>query len=315
MKLKNSGFLDVDHKILNDGNVLYIPILCDSLDDYKIVEKDLEVIEHEESDYRMFLPEEIRDVLPNSFDNIGDVTIVKIPDELLQYKNDIGESLLKVSKNTRCVLMDNGVKGELRVRDMEIIAGEGPTETIHKESGVIIKTDPAKVYYNERLATERERVASLVKNDEVIIDMFTGVAPFPLTICKIAKPKIIYGIDLNHDAIEFAKTNVELNHFDNIVLIEGDAREVMNDLPEANRVIMNLPQIAQEFLPLALSKTKKGGVVHMHKILERSECNEFCKTLIKTMKNNNLDCKLAGIKELKTYSPSSSVYVLDIERK
>ncbi len=315
MKLKETGILNQDAKIGKEGDFLLIPITSDSFEEYEITDADLETIEHKITDYRLLLPEEVRDILPNSYDNIGDVLIVKIVDELLYMKHEIGEALLKTSSSARCVLLDNGVKGELRVRELELIAGTGPSETKHRESGVVMMTDPAKVYYNPRLAHEREHVASLVKDGEIIIDMFAGVAPFPLTICRYAHPKTVYAIDLNHDAVEYAKINVKLNHFDNIVPIEGDAREVIKNLPDADRVVMNLPQIAQDFLPDALSKTKIGGTVHMHKILERDILEKFCNELTKDMHGRGLPCRISDIRELKTYSPSASVYVFDIVRE
>lgn len=315
LRLRAADMLDLDHRIACEGNELIMPIKGDSFEDFIVFDHELEELEHLETDYRMLLPEEIRDILPNSYDNIGDVTIVKLVDELLPMKHEIGEALMKVSSNTRCVLLDSGVKGELRIRDLEIIAGKGPSETRHRESGVTIMTDPARVYYNPRLATERERVASMVKDGEVIIDMFAGVAPFPLTICRHAHPKIVYAIDLNHEAVEYAKQNIVINHFDNIVAIEGDAREVIRTLPIADRVVMNLPQIAQDFLPDALERTRSGGTVHMHKIMERADSERFCEDLVAEMKEKGLDCELSELRELKTYSPSASVYVLDIKRK
>ena len=314
MALKEADALDIDHRIMSDGDHLLIPITCESFEGYEVIDADLPVIEHAITDYRLLLPESVRDILPNSYDNIGDVTIIKIPDELMYLKHEIGDALVRASKNTRCVLMDSGVKGELRIRDLELIAGEGPSETRHRESGVTIMTDPAKVYYNPRLATERERIAGMVKDGEVIIDMFAGVAPFPLTICRYAHPKIVYSIDLNHDAVEYARRNVELNRFDNIVVLEGDAREVVKDLPMADRVLMNLPQIAREFLPDALMKVKKGGMVHMHSIMERDTAKDDCRSLIDGMCRMGLECSLSELRELKTYSPTASVYVLDIVR-
>ena len=314
LALKEADALDVDHRIVSEKDHLLIPIVTESFEDYEVIDADLPVIERIISDYRLLLPESVRDILPNSYDNIGDVTIIKIPDELQYMKHEIGDALVKASKNTRCVLMDSGVKGELRIRDLELIAGEGPSETRHRESGVTIMTDPAKVYYNPRLATERERIASMVKDGEVIIDMFAGVAPFPLTICRYAHPKIVYSIDLNHDAVEYAKKNVKLNRFKNIIVLEGDAREVVRDLPMADRVLMNLPQIAKEFLPDALMKVKKGGMVHMHSIMERGAAEENCRSLISDMQSKGLDCELSELRELKTYSPTASVYVLDIIR-
>ena len=315
IRLKEEGKLNIDAKIRAEDGHLLIPILSDSFEDYEVSDEDLEIQEHQETDYRNLLPEEVRDILPNSFDNIGDVLVVKLVDELLPMKHEIGDALLKVSSSTRAVFLDHGVKGELRIRDLELIAGSGGSETRHRESGVTIMTDPAKVYYNPRLATERERVASMVKDGETIIDMFAGVAPFPLTICRYARPKVVYAIDLNHDAVEYMKTNIRLNHFDNIVAMEGDARELIKDLPMADRVIMNLPQIAQEFLPDALSRTKIGGTVHMHKIMGREESDKVIALIIDEMNSKGLKCRLSGKRELKTYSPSASVYVLDIVRE
>ena len=314
MELKAEGLLDLDHKIASDDGNLYIPILCQTFKDYPVEDMDLEVIEHQETDYRMLLPEEIRDILPNSFDCIGDLIIVKIEDPLLQYKHQIGEALLKVNRNVRLVLMDGGVKGELRIRELEPIAGTGGTETRHKESGVTMITDPAKVYFNPRLATERMHVASQVRDGEIIIDMFAGVAPFPLVICKHANPETVYSIDLNHEAFLFMERNIALNKVKNNVPIEGDASEAVKDLPLADRMIMNLPQIAYRFLDVALSKTKKGGVVHMHRIMERDTADNITSELISEMCARGYQCHLAEKRELKTYSPTASVYVFDIIR-
>ena len=75
MSLKAEGLLDLDHRIAADGEYLFIPILSDSYGDYTTEDRELEAIEHQETDYRMLLPEDIRDVLPNSFDCIGDLII------------------------------------------------------------------------------------------------------------------------------------------------------------------------------------------------------------------------------------------------
>ena len=93
--------------------------------------------------------------------------------------------------------------------------------------------------------------------------------------------------------------------------MEGDASEAVKGLPMADRVIMNLPQIAYRFLDVALSKTKKGGIVHMHRIMERSESDALTGQLIQEMYQKGLSCHLSEKRELKTYSPTASVYVFD----
>jgi len=312
--LFSKGILDLKRKIGSDGQFLLVPILGDEYAGYEVVRTELESQDQAPTDYKEVLniPEELRQDLPSSFDVIGDVAIIKLPDSLMQYKCQIGEAMISVNRSIRIVMTDMGVKGDLRIRELERIAGEGTSETMHKEFGVRMTADPSKVYFNPRLATERYRTASMVKDEETIIDMFAGVAPFGLVICKTAKPKVVYSIDLNPNAEAFVRKNMELNHVVNIVPITGDAAEVVKDLPDADRVIMNLPQISDSFLTVALSKTKAGGTIHLHKVIERSELDDFIGRLVSDAATDGIKIIINNITELKTYSPTMSVYVFDI---
>ena len=64
-----------------------------------------------------------------------------------------------------------------------------------------------------------------------------------------------------------------------------------------------------------LMKMKVGGTVHMHKIMEREESDDVVSGIISDMNSKGLPCRLSGKRELKTYSPSASVYVIDIIRE
>ena len=311
-KLLADGLLSRDHRLCSDGTDVLIPVLSEP-EDMDTEEHELEAIERKETDYRNLVDTEEKDELPSSFDVIGDVAIVKIPEDLAHLKNAIGEAIHK-TVGVRLVMMDSGVKGELRIRELERIAGSGNTETIHKEFGVRMLTDPSKVYFNPRLATERMRIASMVRDNEIIIDMFAGVAPFPLIISKHTGAKEIYAIDLNDDAEYFMKENIRMNKANNIIAIQGDAHSVMDTLPKADRIIMNLPQSAFEFLDLALSHINTNGTIHLHKIMDRSELSSFTETLIENAKEKGFSIRISETVELKTYSPTMSVYVFDIIR-
>lgn len=112
-------------------------------------------------DYRTVIdvPDDVRPLLPSSFDVIGDIAVIKVPADIADFSGRIGEALMKASPNIRAVFHDAGVKGEFRVRELTRIAGTGDACTMHKESGTRIMTDPSKVYFNPRLASERARVA------------------------------------------------------------------------------------------------------------------------------------------------------------
>ncbi|MCL2296559.1 MAG: class I SAM-dependent methyltransferase family protein [Methanomassiliicoccaceae archaeon] len=315
--LLSKGMLDIRRKIGSDERSLIIPILGERYEGYETVEADLELLEQTPTDYKEMLeiPEDLRQELPTSFDIIGDVAIIKLPDPLLQYKHKIGEAVISVNRSIRTVMMDSGVKGDLRIRELEQIAGKGTSETVHKEFGVRIAVDPSKVYFNPRLATERSRTTSLVKDGETIIDMFAGVAPFGLVICKKARPKVVYSIDINPEAEIFVRRNMELNRVENIIPITGDAVEAVRGLPDADRVIMNLPQTADSFLTVALSKTKAGGTIHLHKITERSELDDLAEKITSDAAADGFEITISAVTELKTYSPTMSVYVFDIKKE
>lgn len=311
-RLLEDGLLDVSYRIGSEDGCLLIPVLGD-VPGMEAAEADLRPVDRPVGDYRelMGLPEDLAALLPMSFDVVGDVGMVKIPAELSAYRSDIGAAMMRANRSLRCVYEDGGVKGELRVRDLSLIAGEGPSETVHREFGARLHTDPAKVYFNPRLAGERHRVASLVRDGEVVIDMFAGVAPFGVQICRAARPSAVYSIDLNPEAERFAQWNRRDNRAEALVPITGDAAEVVPTLPTADRMIMNLPQIAERFLPLALSRLRRGGTVHMYKIAERERFPELCQEIAAASAGDGREVSVETF-ELKTYSPTMSVYSLDV---
>ena len=313
-RILEAGLLDTAHRIGSEDGFLLIPVTSD-VEGMEMCEAELRLQERPVGDYRelLTLPEGLSDLLPSSFDVVGDVGMIKLPDELMLFKSDIGAAMMRANHSLRCVFLDSGVKGELRVRDLELIAGEGPSETVHREFGARMHTDPAVVYFNPRLAGERHRIASQVREGEVVIDMFAGVAPFGVQICRAAKPSAVYSIDLNPDAERFALMNRKDNRCDVLEPITGDATVVVPTLPMADRIIMNLPQIADRFLPLALSHLRRGGTVHMYKIIERDDFPKLCEEMAAMAAEDGHSISLET-SELKTYSPTMSVYSIDVHK-
>lgn len=207
--------------------------------------------------------------LPHSADFVGDIAIIEVSPELDPHKKIIGEAILKTNKNVRTVLAKAGaVSGTYRLREFSVIAGEAKTETVHKEYGCQYYVDVAKAYFSPRLSYEHNRVASLVGEGETVIDLFTGVGPFAIQIVKVHEKVKVYAIDTNPHAIEYLKRNIRLNRVEEKVHpILGDARQVVNEgLPGvADRVIMNLPEKAIEFVDVACVALKPvGGTLHFY---------------------------------------------------
>jgi tRNA (guanine37-N1)-methyltransferase len=228
------------------------------------------------------LPPHLLASLPRAMDFVGDIAIIEIPPELNAHKNVIGEAVLKSHKSVRTVLAKAGaVSGTYRLREFSVIAGEPKTETIHKEYGCQYHVDLAKAYFSPRLSHERNRVASLVKEDETVVDLFSGVGPFSVLIAKTHENVKVYAIDVNPQAVEFLKKNVRLNRVEGKVhSILGDAKQIVNQrlFGVADRVIMNLPEKSIEFVDAACKAIKpSGGIVHFYSFVYASNTLENVK--------------------------------------
>ncbi|MFE3845866.1 class I SAM-dependent methyltransferase family protein [Thermoplasmatota archaeon] len=228
--------------------------------------------------------------------------------------------MIKAHKNIKTVCRIDPVSGELRIRNLSIISGSKNTETIHNEFGLKYNIDVSKAYFSPRLATERMRITNLVKPEEVIVDMFTGVAPFSINIAKYANPRKIYAIDKNKYAIEYAKKNIRINNvLDKIEVIHSDAKKVDDILNEknekANRIIMNLPFSAKSFLPYAFKISKEKIIIHYYDIIKEEDINNRIKELKKIAKVNKYKIINFNIRKIKTYSPREFYICIDITAK
>jgi tRNA (guanine37-N1)-methyltransferase len=220
--------------------------------------------------------------LPRAIDLVGDIAIIEIPPKLDAYKRIIGEAILETHKNVRTVLAKAGaISGTYRLREFSVIAGEPKTETIHKEHGCQYYVDLAKAYFSPRLSYEHKRVASLIEEGETVIDMFAGVGSFAIQIAKTHENVKVYAIDVNPDAVEFLKRNIRLNRVEGKVHpILGDAKKVVEErlAGVADRVIMNLPEKAIEFVDAACATIKStDGIVHFYSFVSASVSLESVK--------------------------------------
>ena len=210
-------------------------------------------------------PEETAQVY-SAFDQVGDIVIIKIPDDLAAKKQVIAKAILANVKTAKAVFAQvSAVKGDYRVRDLEFLAGENRTITEYKEHACRFKVDVAKTYFSPRLSTERLRIAKMVGDNETIVNMFAGVGTYSVVIAKTNRTCKIYSIDSNSAASELDKINAKLNKVhDRVVSICGDASEVIKEqlVGQADRVIMPLPERAREFIEPAVFALKQKGVVH-----------------------------------------------------
>ena len=154
------------------------------------------------------LTEKESDELISAFDQIGEIIIVRIPDSLLSKKKIIGNALLEEVKIVRSVFYQaSAVEGNFRTRDLEILAGEDNTETEYKEFGCRFRVDVKNAFFSPRLSTERERIANLIQNGEIMTNMFAGIGMFSIMAAKKKKCRV-YSLDINPIASKLCEANI-----------------------------------------------------------------------------------------------------------
>lgn len=249
-----------------------------------------------------------------SFDVIGDIVIIEIPDEYLHLEKEIGDAILSSHKNIRTVLKkDSSVHGEYRVRNTEFICGENKTKTIHKENGVMLKVDVSKVYFSPRLSHERERILKQVKDGETVLGLFSGVGPFPLIIAKHKNVKA-YSIELNPLGHKYAVENIKLNKLEGSVeAVEGDVREILKRKEfqnVADRVTMPLPKDAISFLDCVAPACKKNAIIHFYAFSSIEGLPQLEKEILNLL---NRPAKIMLTKKVRKFSPEIDQYSFDIK--
>ncbi len=201
--------------------------------------------------------------LKTSFDVIGDIAIIEIPPELKKKEKLIGNALLSLLKNIKVVAAEAGEHtGKYRKQKLRIIAGEKRFETVHKESGMLFRTNVAQCYFSPRLGSERMRIAKQVKKDERILVVGSGIAPYPLILSKYSPAKLIMAVEVNPAAHKYAAQNIVLNKARNIILVKGDIRKL--PLGKFDRIISAIPHEGVKLAPTLLKFAKKGTTLHVY---------------------------------------------------
>ena len=277
------NLLNNSYRIKRENNYLVIPLTRDlsaiELKKFKGLDLEIQIEErnnlekmkstpksHFEILEKIFTEEELA-LTPRSFDTIGDIVVIEIPNELWEKRKIIGDALLKAHSSIKTVYAKAGkVSGVNRLRPIELIAGEKKTKTIYKEHGIRLAVDLKQAYFSPRLSEEHSRIANKVKDNEVIVDLFCGVGPFAIPIAKRTNA-LIHAIDINTGAIELLKENISLNKLKGKVISYcGDCRKVVEEqklFGIADRVIMNLPGYAIQFVDVACKVLKQEeGIIH-----------------------------------------------------
>ncbi|MHA2397915.1 MAG: class I SAM-dependent methyltransferase [Promethearchaeota archaeon] len=266
------------------------------------------------------LTEKELSLLPRGFQTIGNLVILKLNPELYSRKNVIAEAFMVLLPRITGVYINKGrIVGTYREpENIEFIAGVDDPVVQHKEHGVIYQFDITKIMFSKGNINERKFLATLVKEGEIIVDMFAGIGYFSLPIAKHSKAEKIYAIELNSESFKYLSINTEINHLENVIQpINGNCKEEVIKLSnlgiKADRVIMGVFPAPLDYVNIALKLVKEGGTMfHFEGVIGKDEHDSLFEDFRNIAKESSYKCELQSYRYVKSYGPRLFHIVLDI---
>jgi tRNA (guanine37-N1)-methyltransferase len=306
--LAEADLLDREYQITDDGEYLYIPVTNPAL-----VDDSYTLVEHAAP--KRETPTRPKDVLSYepTYERLGDIAILDTEDT--SRAEEIADAIMTSDLQISTVInRASKIKGAQRVRDWDVIRG-ADTETTHSEYGYTYTLDIAKVYFSPRLATERHRVVTQIDEDENVIDMFAGVGPFAIPAADRGNSAV--ACDINPTAISYLDANAEENHVTNsISSLCDDVRKIQNAYAGwADRLIMNLPHTADEFLDAAVTMAAEECIIHYYDI--QSDTDRYTPAIraVRDAATPLYDVQIDTRRTVRSYAPHESNVVIDAHLK
>lgn len=289
-RLKELGLLRHDLVIRIDGGEIVLPVvegapLPVGLGRAKEADFD-RVPEAGPTQYSDLLdwPNELKAVLPRSFDVVGDVVLVRVPPELDARSAEIGAALREFVPGARIVGADLGVHGPERRRSIQRIAGGGAWRTRHRENGIDFDVDLERAYFSPRLAHEHARIAELVRPDERVYDLCCGVGPFGATIARDGRARAVAAVDANPDAIALLHaTLVRYPWGAKVAPHVARIEEFLDRAEPVERVIFNLPHEGIKYLPPVARAVGPRGHLTYYEVTSREGLDQRANDLVSVL--------------------------------
>ena len=320
------GIVDRGMRIQRDGNEVVIPVTTELLPDD--ISRRFKIRIEERKDRRRFVREspivEIRndlaeqgldraiiEKLPDNWEMLGDVLIIKLPEELMPSKKIIAEAYAGVL-SAKSVLRDLGaIHGEGRQPEMELLLGTD-TEATHLENGVLYSLDTANIMFSSGNVDERTRMGSVECDGEVVLDMFAGIGYLSLPMAVHHDPKKIYACEIRKLTYDYLEKNIELNDVGGVMApVLGDNR-AFTLREKADRILMGYLKDTFIFLPKALRCLKSGGVIHYHENFPNAMLPDRPIAHLMEAAGEDWDFEILRNKVVKTFSPGVSHVVIDV---
>ncbi len=306
------GLLDKSYKISSTNDHLLIPISdrvrCKNILDMCRI--PFEVVQCNPPPRKT--REGIRDHIP-AHDLVNRIVIVREKVVNEYGGSRIIEIIRKLYPWIEAIYVKYGTETDYRVSKLKLLWGKETRYVIHKEYGLKFYIDLHRVYFNPRLSTEHRLLAEMVKDNEIVFDLFSGFGGFPIHIASLRRT-IIYANDINPYAISCLLKSIILNKRRLKGVIHAsimDARLIPKYYRSsiADRIIANLPHRSLDFLDTYNYLAHRGTILHLYTIgntvddvVERVRGRMGSKWLIR------------GYRKVLDHSPYTYIFRIDLQR-
>lgn len=312
-RLADADLVDQEFDIVVDEGRLYLPVT-----DPAAVPSDLDVVDHDvPARTPQRTPADILGFAP-TYERLGDIVIVDEDDP--DRAHEIADAIMASDIPVRSVLnRASKILGETRIREWEVLAhdadeddGRSPTETVHREYGHAFLVDVAEVYFSPRLATERHRVVQQVEDGEHALDMFAGVGPYAIPMAAAGAE--VVACDVNPEAIEYLEANAERNGVaDRVTARVGDVRALADEYAGwADRLVMNLPHTADEFLDTAVALASDDCTIHLYDIQHEDDPFGPGLAAVEAAAGDEYEVEVLHEQVVRSYAPHELNVCLDV---
>jgi tRNA (guanine37-N1)-methyltransferase len=103
----------------------------------------------------------------------------------------------------------SSIHDEYRTLPMELIAGQDAYQVVVREGKCRFEFDFRTVFWNSRLENEHLRLVQLLREGDVLIDMFAGVGPYAVPAAK--RGAQVWANDLNPHCYTALQHNASTN--------------------------------------------------------------------------------------------------------
>lgn len=190
------------------------------------------------------------------------------------------------------------------------------------EHNLSMSLDLTKVMYSRGNVTEKHRFGSLVREGEVVLDMYAGIGYYTLPALIFGHAKFVYACEWNAHAVFALKYNLLCNNVqDRAKVFEGDSRINARSLEgRIDRISLGLLPSSEGGWPTAVRalNKSKGGWLHIHANVPVLECDCWALWCLDRLVRFADDCGrewvalCVNIQTVKSFAPKVDHIVADI---